>query len=323
MTSGLRIVVTRRWPEAVERELCEAFPDVVLNTLDEPLGESGLREALHTADVLLPSVSDRLGADLLSAAGVRTKFIGNYGVGFSHIDVDAARRSGIVVSNTPGVLTESTADLAILLMLMVARRAGEGERELRTGDWSGWRPTHLMGSDVTGKTLGVVGMGRIGTAVAMRAHYGFAMPVVWHGRGVANSCPVPGSVRLGTLDEVFAAADFVSVHVPGGPANRHLVGAAQLERMKPTAYLINTARGDVVDEEALSTALSEGWIAGAGLDVYQDEPRVPLGLRNLDNAVLLPHLGSATVETRVAMGRLVLANLLAWSDGREPPNRVA
>jgi lactate dehydrogenase-like 2-hydroxyacid dehydrogenase len=317
------IVVTRRWPEPVEQRLRERYPGVFLNSEDTPLGHEGLRKALLEADVVLPTVSDRLPAELFSGS-IRTRFLGNYGVGYNHIDVDAAAKAGVVVTNTPGVLTDATADTAMTLLLMTARRAGEGERELRAGGWTGWRPTHMMGAGVAGKTIGIVGMGRIGAAVARRAHFGFGMPVVYY--DTQQQVPehgVPEAKRLDTVDEVLEAADFVSLHMPGGGGNRHLIDADRLARMKPTAVLVNSARGDVVDEHALARALQEGTIAGAGLDVYENEPEVPQVLRDLENAVLLPHLGSATREARTAMGMLVLDNLEAFLADREPPCRVA
>jgi lactate dehydrogenase-like 2-hydroxyacid dehydrogenase len=317
------IVVTRKWPEPVEAELLARYPSARLNADDVPLGPDGLRRALQEADVVLPTVSDRLPAELFTGP-LRTRFLGNFGVGFNHIDVDAAARAGIVVTNTPGVLTDTTADTAMTLLLMAARRAGEGERELRAGRWTGWRPTHLMGADVTGKTLGILGMGRIGAAVARRAHFGFGMPVVFH--DVVAQIPdhgVPDAKRLDTIEEVLAAADFVSLHMPGGEDNHHLIGAERLACMKPTAFLVNTARGDILDQRALVDALRAGTIAGAALDVYEGEPAVPAELRELENVVLLPHLGSATLETRTAMGMLVLANLRAFLAGEEPPCRVA
>lgn len=315
------IVVTRRWPASVEEELRRRFGRVRLNDDDVPLGPEGLRAALTEADVVLPTVSDQLPAELFEGE-LRTRFLGNFGVGYNHIDTDAAAKAGIVVTNTPGVLTDTTADTAMTLLLMIARRAGEGEREVRSGRWTGWRPTHLMGADVTGKTLGILGMGRIGVAVARRAHFGFGMPVVFY--DAADVDPgIPGARRVGTVEEVLEAADFVSLHMPGGGENTHLMNAARLARMKPTAFLINSARGDVIDSAALVGALRSGTIAGAGLDVYEGEPDIPPGLADLDNAVLLPHLGSATLETRTAMGMLVLDNLQAFLDGQDPPCRVA
>jgi lactate dehydrogenase-like 2-hydroxyacid dehydrogenase len=317
------IVVTRRWPAPVEEELVHRFGHVRLNRDDVPLGLEGLRAALEQADVVLPTVSDRLGAELFEGT-LRTKFLGNFGVGYDHIDTEAAAKAGIIVTNTPGVLTDATADTAMTLLLMIARRAGEGEREVRAGRWTGWRPTHLMGAEVTGKTLGILGMGRIGTAVARRGHFGFGMPVVFYDPAdVEPDHGIPGARRVGTVEEVLALADFVSLHMPGGGANTHLIDTAALARMKPTAFLINSARGDVIDQQALIAALRSGTIAGAGLDVYEGEPEIPHELLELDNAVLLPHLGSATRQTRTAMGMLVLDNLQDFLAGREPSCRVA
>lgn len=316
------IVVTRKWPEPVESELRRRYSSVRLNTDDVPFGADDLRRALWDADALLPTVSDRLPAEFFQP-GLRTRFIGNFGVGFNHIAVAAAAEAGIVVSNTPGVLSDATADAAMTLLLMVARRAGEGERELRAGRWSGWRPTHLLGSGVTGKTIGILGMGRIGAAVARRAHFGFGMPVVFcDNKDNVTTHRVPEAKQLGSPAEVLETADFVSIHMPGGGANKHLIDAAMLARMKPSAFLINTARGDVIDQTALTQVLRDGRIAGAGLDVYEGEPEIPGNLRDLENVVLLPHLGSATQETRTAMGMLVLDNLQAFLDGKEPPCRV-
>ncbi|MGH3684977.1 MAG: 2-hydroxyacid dehydrogenase [Pseudonocardiaceae bacterium] len=317
------IVVTRRWPAPVEEELTRRFPHVRLNAEDIPLGPKGLRAALEQADVVLPTVSDRLPAELFDGE-LRTTFLGNFGVGYNHIDIAAAAKAGIVVTNTPGVLTDTTADTTMTLLLMAARRAGEGERELRAGHWTGWRPTHLMGADVTGKTLGILGMGRIGVAVARRGHFGFGMPVVFYDPvDFEPDHGIPSARRVGTVEEVLAAADFVSLHMPGGAGNTHLIDATALARMKPTAFLINSARGDIIDQHALIEALRSGTIAGAGLDVYEDEPEIPQGLIELDNAVLLPHLGSATRETRTAMGMLVLNNLEDYLQGRPPSCRIA
>ncbi|MDQ3762805.1 MAG: D-glycerate dehydrogenase [Actinomycetota bacterium] len=317
------IVVTRRWPAPVEEELTRRFSYVRLNTDDVPLGPDGLRAALEQADVVLPTVSDKLPAKLFEGE-LRTRFLGNFGVGYNHIDINAAAKAGIVVTNTPGVLTDTTADTTMTLLLMVARRAGEGEREVRAGRWTGWRPTHMMGADVTGKTLGILGMGRIGVAVARRGHFGFGMPVVFYDPvDFEPHHGIPDARRVDTIEEVLAVADFVSLHMPGGGENTHLIDAAALARMKPTAFLVNSARGDVIDEQALIEALRSGTIAGAALDVYEYEPEVPQELLELDNAVLLPHLGSATLETRTAMGMLVLDNLQDFLEGREPSCRVA
>ncbi|HJV27257.1 MAG TPA: D-glycerate dehydrogenase [Aromatoleum sp.] len=319
-----RIVLTRRWPAAVEQRLAERY-EVVLNEDDHPLSPDELRDALMSADALLTTVSDRVDAGVLAVDAPRAKVLVNYGVGFNHIDVAAATARGIVVTNTPDVLTDCTADLALTLMLMIARRAGEGEREVRAGAWSGWRPTHLVGSRVSGKVLGLIGMGRIGRAVARRAQLGFGMQVLYY-----NRSPVPANELEGldarachSVEEVLAAADFVSLHCPGGVTNRHLMNRERLAHMQRHAFLINTARGDVVDEAALAWALANGIIAGAGLDVYEAEPRIHEGLLTLPNVVLLPHLGSATEETRVGMGLRAMQNLDAFFDGRVPPDRVA
>lgn len=318
-----RILVTRRWPSAVERVLSERF-NTILNGDDVPLDAARLREALVTCDAVLPTVSDRLPAVLFEGEAIRAKILGNFGVGFNHIDIKAAKEKGVVVTNTPGVLTDCTADIAMLLLLSVARRGGEGEREVRADAWSGWRPTHLVGTKVTGKTVGIIGFGRIGRAFAQRCHFGFGMDVVFYNRSAIDPMEAAryGAVQLQTVEDVLEIADFVSLHCPGGAENRHLMNADRLAAMKPGAFLINTARGDVVDETALISALEQGTIRGAGLDVYEAEPHVPERLRAMDNVVLLPHLGSATEETRTAMGMKVVDNITAFFAGREPPDRV-
>lgn len=319
-----RILVTRRWPEEVEQRLCALF-DTTLNQDDRPLDGAALQQALRDYDAVLPTVSDRLDATVLAVAAPRARILASYGVGYNHIDVAAARQIGLTVTNTPEVLTDCTADLAMMLMLMVARRAGEGEREVRAGRWTSWRPTHLIGTRVSGKVLGIIGMGRIGRAVARRAQHGFGMRVVYYNRSPVAPAALTGlDVRsCERIEDVLAQSDFVSLHCPGGGANRHLIDAERLALMPPQAFLINTARGDVVDEAALAAALREGAIAGAGLDVYEQEPRVHPALLTLDNVVLLPHLGSATRETRVAMGMKVVDNLVAFFSGQTPPNQVA
>ncbi|NHB78182.1 2-hydroxyacid dehydrogenase [Rhodobacter calidifons] len=323
MTNKPRVLVTRRWPAAVEAQMAAQF-DVDLNRADRPLTEAELRDAMTRYDAILPTVTDRLPATVFDPSP-RTKILANYGVGFSHIDTQAAKARGITVTNTPDVLSECTADIAMTLLLMVARRAGEGERELREGRWTGWRPTHLIGTKVSGATLGIIGFGRIGQAMAQRAHFGFGMKIL-----VQNRSPVPTEVldrynatQVPTIEDLLPQCDFVSLHCPGGAANRHLINARRLDLMKPTAFLINTARGEVIDEHALAQSLWFGTIAGAGLDVFEREPSVPDALLNTDNLVLLPHLGSATRETREAMGFRVLENLTAFFDGREPQDRVA
>ncbi|RUX73279.1 D-glycerate dehydrogenase [Mesorhizobium sp. M7A.F.Ca.US.005.03.1.1] len=314
-----KVIVTRRWPHEVEQRLGDHF-DVTLNEADRPYEQQELRQALLLADAVLPTVTDRLGADLF-AGGVRARILGNFGVGFNHIDIAAASAAGLIVTNTPAVLTDATADLAMTLLLMCARRAGEGERELRSGKWTGWRPTHLCGTQVSGKTVGIIGMGRIGQAMARRCHFGFGMEVVFFD---SQPVPHPGmpARQLATVDEVLAASDFVSLHCPGGGENTRLINERRLARMKESAFLINTARGDVVDEDALVQALRERRITGAGLDVFETEPSVPRALTEREDVVLLPHLGSATSETRIAMGMRVIDNLSAFFEGRTPPDAV-
>jgi lactate dehydrogenase-like 2-hydroxyacid dehydrogenase len=323
VTARPTVVVTRRLPEPVESELTRDF-DARLNTKDAPLGPDGLREALRSADALLCTVTDKLTAEVLSAEPRRAKILANFGVGFNNIDTDAAKARGLAVSNTPDVLTDATADTALTLLLMVARRTGEGERHVRAGQWTGWRPTHMLGTQVTGKTLGLVGMGRIARAVAQRAHHGFGMKVIFHD-------PYPPSAEVATalgaepraaLDEVLGEADFVSLHCPATPETRHLMNRERLGLMRRDAFLINTARGDVVDEAALVEALAAGRLAGAGLDVYEKEPQVTPALLTMENVVLLPHLGSATRETRVAMGRRAVENLRLFFSGSPLRDRV-
>jgi len=308
----------------VEEQLAREF-DAQLNRDDHPFTAGELQDALRTADAVLPTVTDKLTADVLSAEPLRARILANYGVGFNHIDLGAAKGRGLVVTNTPDVLTDDTADDAILLMLMVARRAGEGERHVRSRAWTGWRPTHMVGTKVSGKTLGMVGMGRIARAAARRARLGFGMRVVFHD----PYAPPPELVaELGlesrsSVDDVVREADFLSLHCPATPETRHLMDARRFALMQPTAFLINTARGDVVDEAALIAALRAGTIAGAALDVYEREPVVSPELLTMENVVLLPHLGSATRETRVAMGVRTLDNLRAFFSGATPRDRVA
>jgi lactate dehydrogenase-like 2-hydroxyacid dehydrogenase len=304
--------------------LSERF-ETTFNTSDVPLTQDQLRTAFAEYDAILPTVSDSLPAAAFPEGTARTRLLGNFGVGISHIDTDAAHRLGITVTNTPGVLTDCTADIAMTLLLGVARRAGEGERELRSGNWTGWRPTHMIGSRVSGKTIGIIGMGRIGKATARRAHFGFGMDVVFYNRSKVDDDETRAMAarQLPTIEDVLAEADFVSLHCPGGAENRHLMDGRRLAAMKRGAFLINTARGDVVDQQALIAALQSGTIAGGGLDVFDGEPAVPEALRRMENVMLLPHLGSATEETRVAMGMKVVENTVAFFEGRDVPDRVA
>ncbi len=325
MSTRPRVVVTRRWPAAVERVLYEEF-DTVLNEHDEPMSRAALEAAMCSADALCITVSDSMDAALLDIVDAKVRLLANFGVGFNHIDLAAAARCGIVVTNTPGVLTECTADLAMTLLLMTARRTGEGERELREGGWTGWRPTHLVGTKVTGKTLGIVGAGRIGLALAHRAKFGFDMKILLAGR---SGGAAPAKEFLHSLDAEYCAledllkrSDFVSLHCPSSDQTHHLIDAAAFELMPQHAILLNTARGDIVDEAALLAALQCGAIGGAGLDVYEAEPQVPELLQRLPNVVLLPHLGSSSQETRHAMGMCAVANLRAFFAGETPPDIV-
>jgi lactate dehydrogenase-like 2-hydroxyacid dehydrogenase len=314
------VVVTRKIPAAVEQEIATQF-DTRLNTNDTPMSAEGLKEAMRTGDVVLCCVADKMTADIINTSGRRAKLLANYGVGFNNIDIAAAKAAGVLVSNTPEVLTEATADLAMTLLLMAARRTGEGERHLRGGQWTGWRPTHMMGTMVTGKTLGLVGFGRIARAVTKKAHDGFGMNVIFHDPLVPNGAL--GAEPRAALKQVLEESDFVSLHCPALPETRHLMNAQRLGEMKTSGILINTARGDVVDEAALVAALQKGQIAGAGLDVYEREPTVTSELLTMENVVLLPHLGSATLETREAMGRRALENIRLFVAGRPLRDRVA
>jgi lactate dehydrogenase-like 2-hydroxyacid dehydrogenase len=303
----------------------EGHYDVSLNVDDTPMTSEQLADALVEADALCPTVSDRIDASILQTSDVRTKIIGSYGVGFDHIDLDAARTRDIVVTNTPEVLTDCTADLAFTLLLGISRRIGEGERQLRSGAWTGWRPTHMMGTKVTGKVLGLMGLGRIGQAVAQRAHFGFGMRVIYYDPfpPPAEVAAAVGAERCESIEELLRSADFVSLHCPSTPETRHLMNAQRLALMRESAFLINTSRGDVVDTSALIDALRDKQIAGAGLDVYEGEPNVPDALQAFENVLLLPHLGSASLETRIAMGMRVAENLEAFFAGKEPRDRVA
>lgn len=318
-----RVRVTRRLPEATQALLARQHV-TTFNDDDVPLDRAALEAAMRDYDAVIPTITDRIDASLLAIDGRRVRILANFGAGLDHIDLAAARRHGIVVTNTPDALTEATAELAILLMLMAARRAGEGERELRAGEWTGWRPTHLVGQSLAGRTLGLVGFGRIAQATAGKAR-GLGMNVRYHSRSAVPDEVAADSdaTRAANIGDLAAEADVLSLHVPGGEATHHLVDAALLARMKPGAILVNTARGSVVDEAALADTLANGRLGAVGLDVYEREPKVHPKLLASPRAVLLPHLGSATIEAREAMGMQAAANLQAFIDGREPPNRVA
>lgn len=324
MTTRARIILSRRWPKRIEALLEEDY-DVRRNDQDQPLSAAAMRQALRRADGFCPTVTDRMDAEVLRVPSPRTRILANFGVGFEHIDLDAARRSGIVVTNTPDVLTDCTADLTMALILATARGVVSGDRMLRAGDWAGWRPTHIPGVRVSGKTLGLVGFGRIGRAVARRAGPGFGMRV----RVLDPRPPGDEEAReLGVgvcagLDDLLEISDFVSLHCPVTPKTEGMIGQPQFRRMRRGAILINTARGALVDEHALAEALRSERLAAAGLDVYAREPEVPAELRGIGRVVLLPHLGSATQETREAMGMRVKENLDRFFAGEEPPDRVA
>lgn len=318
----LRVVVTRRLPQAVETRMAELF-DVTLNLEDAAMDRAHLAAAMAQADVLVPTVTDDLDAALLAGAGADLKLVANFGAGVDHIDLSAARAKGVTVTNTPGVLTDDTADLVMALILSVPRRISEGEKLVRSGKWEGWTPTGMLGHRIGGKRLGIVGMGRIGQAVAQRAR-AFGLSIHYH-----NRHRLPKAVEAAleatwwpTLDAMLARVDIVSLNCPETAETRHLINAERLKLMQRHAYLINVARGALVDEEALIEALARGGIAGAGLDVFEDEPAVPARLLKLPNVVLLPHMGSATFEGRQAMGEKVITNIRAFADGHRPPDQV-
>ena len=314
----MKVFVTARVPEEV-RSLLSEHHEVEAHDRDQPLERATLLERVRDKDGILWSSSVRVDDEMLEGAP-KLRMIANSGVGFDHIDVEAATRREILVSNTPGVLTDTTADLAMALLLSVSRRVVEGDRMVREGEFKFVAPLFFLGQEVSGKTLGIVGFGRIGRAVAKRAA-GFDMKVIYYSR---TRCEAHEEAKLGVafapLDELLRVSDFVSVHVPMGPGTRHLLGSRELALMKPTAFLINTARGPILDEVALVEALRKGVIGGAGLDVYENEPALTPGLAELKNTVLLPHVGSATVQTRTRMARLAAENLLAGLRGDQPPN---
>ncbi|SEJ95314.1 Lactate dehydrogenase [Sphingobium sp. AP50] len=317
-----KILVTRLWPQPVLDAMRQRY-DVTIDATDQPLTRSDLAEALMRFDILCPTITDRIDAEMLRQSGLSARLIANFGAGCDHIALAAARQAGIMVTNTPDVLTHSTAELAIMLMLMAARRAGEGERQLRAGNWPGWHPVHLMGVSLQGKRLGLIGYGRIAQVTARLARSLWDMEVAYHARRPVMSEDAPPALFVPDLTDLLATCDVVSIHCPGGPETHHLLDADRLALMKPSALLINTARGTVIDEVALVAALQAGRPAAAGLDVYEREPLLSADLASLENAVLLPHLGSATIETRCAMGFQTLANIDAFVAGKEPPDRVA
>lgn len=315
----MKLLITRRMPATVLAAAQARF-DVTLRAEEaRVLTADELRSALRDFDVVMPTLGDRFSAEVFAdVPSPRCRLLANFGVGYNHIDVEAAKAAGVAVSNTPGAVTDATADIALSLILMTARRLGEGERILRAGQWVGWGPTQMLGTHVSGKSVGIIGMGRIGKAIARRCHYGFGMEVVFHNRSALD----PGLPATQVPLAQAMAADVVVVAVPGGPATRHLINTEALALMQPHAILINIARGDVVDEAALIAALQQGRLAGAGLDVYEFEPRVPKALTDLENVTLLPHLGTAALEVRTAMGLMAVDNLLAYAEGKPLPNAV-
>ena len=316
------VVVTRKLPDAIETRMMELF-DVGLNLDDKAMSAADLAEAVKTADVLVPTVTDHIDGKILAQAGENLRLIANYGAGVDHIDLASSRQRGITVTNTPDVLTEDTADMTMALLLAVPRRLTEGERGLRNGEWDGWSPTWMLGHRIYGKRLGIIGMGRIGQAVARRAK-GFGLSIHYH-----NRRRVPEAVEneleatyWESLDQMLARMDFISVNCPHTPATYHLLSARRLKLLRENAVIINTARGEIIDENALTRLLVAGDIAGAGLDVFEHEPAVNPKLLALDNVVLLPHMGSATHEGRIDMGEKVLINIKTFVDGHAPPDRV-
>lgn len=314
-----KLLITRRLPDRVLEAARDRF-DVTLRDRTEVLSADELRAALLDHDAVLPTLGDRFQPDVFAdVPAPRAKILANFGVGYNHIDAEAAKAAGIAVSNTPGAVTDATADIAVSLILMTARRLGEGERILRAGAWEGWGPVQMLGTHVTGKRLGIIGFGRIGKAIAKRCHYGFDMEVVFYNRSRVEDPGMPAK----QVDMAEAmAADFVVVAVPGGKATYHLIDAKALKMMQKTGIFVNISRGDVVDETALIDALQKGQIAGAGLDVYEFEPKVPAALMAMENVTLLPHLGTACLEVRENMGMMAVANLIAWAEGTVPPNQV-
>ena len=314
-----KLLITRPLPDKVVKAAQEHF-DVTVRSETTPLSRAEIDAALSDYDAVLPTLGDVFSADVFPEAP-RCGILANFGVGFNHIDAQAARKLGVEVTNTPGAVTDATADIAMTLMLMTCRRAGEGERMVRAGRWPGWHPTQLLGMHVTGKTLGVVGMGRIGKAIAQRAQGGFGMKVVFYNRSRVEGLKIEAE-QLDSVEAVMREADVVVLAVPATPQTHHLIGEQALTALGPQGYLVNIARGDVVDEAALIEALAAGRIAGAGLDVYEFEPKVPQALCEMENVTLLPHMGTSAQEVREQMGLMAVDNLIAFAKGDPVPNPV-
>ncbi len=318
----LSVVVTRRLPEPVETRLTELF-DVQLNESDTPFSREQLVQAVKTADVLVPTLNDKIDARLLAQAGENLKLIANYGSGVDHIDVQTARQRGILVSNTPGVSSDDTADITMALMMAAMRRVREGSIHMQQGEWSGWSPTAFLGTRLAGKRLGILGMGQVGSAVARRAN-AFGMQVHYHNRKKVHpdTEAALNATYWESLDQMLARMDVVSIHCPATPSTFHLLNARRIKLMKPSAYVVNTSRGEVVDENALTRALRNKELAGAGLDVFEHGSEANPRLRKLDNVMLLPHMASATLESRLEMGEKVIINIKTFDDGHRPPDQV-
>ncbi|MCV2888649.1 2-hydroxyacid dehydrogenase [Ruegeria aquimaris] len=317
----MKLLIARPMTAAVETRARAEF-DTEIRTSTAPMTEVEMLRALREFDVVVPTLGDLFSAEIFAQAPQpRCRLLANFGVGYNHIDVAAARGAGVAVTNTPGAVTDATADIAMTLLLTTARRAGEGERLVRSGRWEGWHPTQMLGHHVTGKHVGIVGLGRIGQAIARRCHFGFGMQVSYVARS-SKDVDFPAT-RMDSLAALAGAVDFLVVAVPGGAETRHLIDAQVLVAMKPSGILVNIARGEVVDEAALIAALSAGQIAGAGLDVYEFEPKVPEALRAMEQVTLLPHLGTATEEVRTGMGHMALDNVAAFVAGRDLPNPVS
>jgi glyoxylate reductase len=322
MTNKPLVVVTRKLPDVIETRMMELF-NVKLNLDDHPLSQAELIEAVKVADVLVPTVTDRIDSGVLAQAGEKLRLIASFGTGVDHIDLATARQRGITVTNTPGVLTEDTADMTMALILAVSRRVSEGERLIRSGKWQGWGPMSMLGHRIYGKRLGIIGMGRIGQAVARRAK-GFGLSVHYHNRRRVSAAVEQAleATYWESLDQMLSRMDIISVNCPHTPATYHLLSARRLKLLQKHVYVVNTARGEIVDENALTRMLDKNEIAGAGLDVFEHEPALNPKLMKLDNVVLLPHMGSATIEGRVDMGEKVIINIKTFADGHKPPDRV-
>lgn len=316
----MRLLVTRRMTPDAEAAISARF-DTCFRDSNVPLTEVEAAAALAEYDLIMPTLGDAFRAAAFGAAPPRTRLLANFGAGFNHIDLDAARAAGVAVTNTPDVVTAATAELAITLLLMTARRAGEGERLARSGAWTGWHPTQMLGAPVAGQTVGIIGMGRIGRTIARQLHRGFDMEVVFFNRSRVSALDFPAA-QMERIEDVMRESDFVVIAVPGGAGTHHLIGTQALHALGPDGIIINIARGDVIDQQALIAALTSGGIRAAGLDVFEFEPDIPASLRALDNAVLLPHLGTAVEETRTRMALRALDNLTAFAQGRALPDQV-